>query len=179
MQYHLAPIPSSELREDLRVFGGPLDEIVSRRWPFATSRTIDLGAALLPPITTAGFDVASRTVTWTTGAPVTPDVQVVSLSYTRNITKRFSWAVIASSELGSSFTIPQLPADMPELMPLATDRISGAVAQIKLGNGLSFAQVESNIVQWLFTGYPNGIDPVNWAAAPANLDAMVRSNATF
>jgi hypothetical protein len=178
MLYHLAPVAGSELYEDIGITSNSVDQTISRRGPFVASHTLDIGATLLPSITSAGFDVASRTLAWTTAAPVAADVQVLVLDYNRGSQTR-SWSVVAPRELGNSFTIPELPADQSNLLPLATDRISGAVSQIKLGNGLTYAQVQANVLQWLFVGYPRDSGPISWYFAPPQLDMLIKSNALF
>jgi hypothetical protein len=181
LTYHMAPSPDSELREQLNlsdIGGTPVDQVIARRRPFGGNFSLDLGATLLPSFTAAGFDLPSRTWTWSTSAPVAPDVQLLHLSYQRPNFRILEWNVIAPGELGNSFVLPEVPASLAEIAPLATDKISGAVSEIKLGNGLTFAQVRDDLDQWL-TLIPHLTLLVNWQAAPAALDSLIESNATF
>lgn len=180
--YHVAPSPGSELREqiDISCFGGcSFDQIIARRKPFGSSFSLDVGAAMLPAFTSAGFNLASRTWTWSTSAPIAPDVQLLYLSYQRANFQRFSWSVIASGEIGSSFVLPEVPTSLAQIAPRATDRLSGAVSEVKLGNGLTFAQVQDNLAQWLATGFPDNSVAVSWTTAPAELDSLTKSSALF
>lgn len=180
--YHVAPSPGSELREqiDISCFsGGSLDQVIARRKPFGSSFSLDVGAAMLPGFTSAGFNLTSRTWTWSTSAPIAPDVQLLYLSYQRASFQRFAWSVIASGEIGSSFVLPEVPASLAQIAPRATDQLSGAVSEVKLGNGLTFAQVQANLAQWLATGFPDNTVAVSWTAAPAELDSLTKSSALF
>jgi hypothetical protein len=181
LTYHMAPSPGSELREqiDLSDIGGtPVDQVIARRQPFGGNFSLDLGAALLPSFTAAGFDLPSRTWTWSTRAPIAPDIQLLYLSYRRPDFRILRWNVIAPAAIGNSFVLPEIPASLAEIAPLATDTISGAVSELKLGNGLTFAQVQDDLDQWL-TLIPHLTLLVNWRAAPAALDTLVETNATF
>jgi hypothetical protein len=182
LTYHVAPTPGSELREqiDLSCFtGGALDQVIVRRKPFGSRFSLDVGAAMLPAFTAAGFDPRSRAWSWSTAAPINPDVQLLYLSYQRAGNQRFTWSVIASGAIGSSFALPQIPAELARLAPLATDRLDGAVSLVRLGNGLTFSQIQADVSQWLSTGFPDNTPPINWTAAPAALDLLTKTNALF
>jgi hypothetical protein len=132
----------------------------------AATHPFDATNKVLPSYTAAPtYDAATREVSWTSTGSNQPDATILELYASRDALS-WSWEVVAPYD-GTEVTLPALPTDIAQYVPLATDNVGfEQLGAARLPGGydairpIFFASTEGPPV----TGTSGDISIVQWAA---------------